>query len=113
MPESPRFPLCFKMPRLFGWAVITVVLMVGLYWFAPQQLPIVAYKLALVTLAVTLAYWLDRALFPYARPGTFFGRSQFLSEGSDQQTMLLAAALAAIRRAIIVFACVIGLALGL
>jgi len=98
MPENPRFPWCLPIPRLFGWAIVALCLLASLAWLAPQQLPIVAYKLALVTLAVVLAYWLDRALFPYQRPHTLTG---------------WVAVMASCRRALVVLACVLGLTLGL
>lgn len=98
MPEKSRFPFCLAMPRLFGWGVAALVLMLALAWLAPQQLQVVMYKLALVTLAVVLAYWLDRALFPYQRPHTLGG---------------LVAVLASCRRALVILACVLGLTLGL
>lgn len=98
MLENPRFPWCFTTPRLFGWLVVALVLLAFLAWLAPQQLPVVAYKLSLVTLAVVLAYWLDRALFPYQRPHGLKG---------------MVAVIASCRRALIVLACVLGLTLGL
>lgn len=98
MPESPRFPFCFTAPRLFGWGLTALLLVMALAWLAPQQLPVVAYKLTLVTLAVVLAYWLDRALFPYQRPHKLEG---------------WVAVFASCRRALIVLACVLGLTLGL
>jgi len=50
-------------PSLFGLALLALVALA-----APQQLPIIAYKLALVTSAGVAGYGLDRALFPYGRP---------------------------------------------
>lgn len=58
-------------PRLWGWAVITILLMATIWLLAPQQLPVTAYKLSLVSLAGVVGYWLDRSLFPYARPDVF------------------------------------------
>lgn len=60
-----------KCPRLFGLLVVNLLLigLIGLLY--PQQLPVSLYKLSLVTLAGLVGYWLDRALFPYARPSGF------------------------------------------
>lgn len=57
-----------KFPRLFGWLVVTVLLLVAIAFLAPQQLPVSLYKLSLVSMAGVVGYWLDRSLFPYARP---------------------------------------------
>lgn len=59
------FPKC---PRLFGWLVVTLLLLVAIAFLAPQQLPVSLYKLSLVSMAGVVGYWLDRSLFPYARP---------------------------------------------
>ena len=35
---------------------------------SPQQLPTSVYKLNLIALAAVAGYWIDRSIFPYARP---------------------------------------------
>lgn len=62
-----------KIPRLFGWLIATIVLVCIIGLLAPQQLPVSLYKLSLVTTAGVVGYWLDRSLFPYARPDSFMG----------------------------------------
>ena len=57
-----------KCPRLFGWLIATLLLLVAIAFLAPQQLPVSLYKLSLVSMAGVVGYWLDRSLFPYARP---------------------------------------------
>jgi hypothetical protein len=59
------------LPRLSGWLLITLVLLASVWAVAPQQLPVSLYKLSLVSLAAVVGYWLDRSLFPYARPDVF------------------------------------------
>jgi hypothetical protein len=78
-----------KTPRLSSWALAALA-----------QAPVVLYKSALVTLGAVLGYWLDRALYPYARPHELIGEDWIMS-------------LACLRRALIVIACVLGLTLGL
>lgn len=92
-----------KPPRLTLWAFWAALLLFAISWLSPHQLPLVLYKLALVTLAAVLGYWLDRGLFPYDRPHTY-GET-----GED----LMPRGLAMLRRALIVLACVLGLTLGL
>ena len=60
-----------KQPRLFGWLIATVLLLAVIGLLYPHQLPVSLYKLSLVTMAGVAGYWLDRALFPYARPDSF------------------------------------------
>ena len=62
-----------KLPRLFWWLIATILLLVGIGLMAPQQLPVSLYKLSLITMAGVVGYWLDRSLFPYARPDSFIG----------------------------------------
>jgi len=87
-------------PRLPSWIIASVILIAILFFAAPQNLPVVVYKMTLVSLAVVLGFWADVGLFPYARPGDLKG------EG-----IIYAAAM--IRRALVVLAVVIGVTLGL
>lgn len=65
--------LTVKSPRLLGWLIATALLFVVIALLAPQQLPVSLYKLSLVTTAGVVGYWLDRSLFPYARPDALMG----------------------------------------
>lgn len=70
MPEaapSPAFPTN-KYPRLTSWWVIALVLSIAVLLLSPQQLPTSVYKLNLIALAAVAGYWIDRSIFPYARP---------------------------------------------
>lgn len=87
-----------RAPRMTDWSLITVALIAVLAIVAPTKLPVILYKSGLVTLGGVLGYWIDRGLFPYARPN-HVDRAQ--------------RAMAGIRRAIVVMACVLGLTLGL
>lgn len=89
------------MLRLADWLVVTVLLSLAIGFLAPHQLPVTLYKLSLVSLAAVAGYWIDRSLFPYARPDCF------LVGGRDA---VFAAAMQ--RRALIVAACIIGVSLG-
>ncbi len=59
------------------WLLIAIGLFVAVYLLAPQQLPVSLYKLSLVALAAVAGYWLDRSLFPYARPDVFLALEPF------------------------------------
>jgi hypothetical protein len=60
-------------PRMSGWLAVVVLLLIAVWLIAPHQVPVSLYKLSLVTLAAVVGYWLDRSLFPYARPHELFG----------------------------------------
>ena len=51
-------------PRLSGWLVASAALFVVIGWTSSAQIPVVIYKLSLVSLSAVLGYWLDRSLFP-------------------------------------------------
>lgn len=95
--------------RMLDWLVLAIVLTVAIALIAPHQLPVTAYKLSLVSLAAVSGYWLDRSLFPYARPDAFrHWRGQYLVDTPE----VVAFAASQIRRAMIIAACVIGVSLG-
>lgn len=57
-----------KLPRLTSWWIIALTLSALVFVLAPQQLPVSLYKLNLIALAAVAGYWIDRSVFPYARP---------------------------------------------
>lgn len=109
------------LPRMSGWLFIVLLLMVAVWLLAPHQLMVSLYKLSLVTLGAVLAYWLDRSLFPYARPHEFFGRvTQFEKPPEPGESFSLGciddkrdiACACMLRRAIIIAAAMIAVSLG-
>lgn len=122
MSESPySIPLRRRLPRLTTWLIVAVALIVVIGLVSPQQVPVVIYKLSLVSLAAGIAYWIDRALFPYARPDSYLVRDwrcgtcerlnqvdHPICEGYERAFMV-----ATIRRAAIAAAVIIAVALGL
>lgn len=111
-------------PRLTGWMLFTVALLVLVWAIRPQQLSLSVYKLSLVTLAGVVGYWLDRSMFPYARPDEFLPdteRALDVPETGDQVCTLLVApdesqlrlaGTAMLRRAVIVAATMLAMGLG-
>lgn len=53
------------------WLLITLALFALVIFTAPHQLTASLYKLILLTLSAVAGYWIDRSLFPYARPDCF------------------------------------------
>lgn len=91
------------LPRCFTWMLISILLLVFVSFISPKELPVILYKLSMVTTGSVVGYWIDRALFPYDRPHSY-------SESGED---LIPRGLAMLRRALVVIACVLGLTLGL
>jgi hypothetical protein len=88
--------------RMLSWLFTSLILTGFVYYVAPHQLETTVYKLSLITTAAWLGYWIDRSLFPYARPDHLYESSINVRDMNQ----------AALRRAIIISACIIGAALG-
>lgn len=118
---SYTIPLWLRAPRNTLWLLLAVLLLLLIGLISPVQLPVVLYKAALIALAAVLGYWLDRALFPYARPDGYLQRDwRYGSEEPEGDAdfpvvahHMHAFCTAMIRRAIVVGMVVIGVALGL
>ena len=116
-----QIPLWLRAPRNSLWLIAAAVLLAVIALVSPVQLPVVLYKTALIALAAVLGYWLDRALFPYARPDSYLEQDWRLGthEPVDDADYPVCTkysrefCVAQIRRAIIVGAVVIGVAMGL
>lgn len=119
--NSSAIPFWLRAPRNSIWLAIAVALLALIAIVSPVQLPVVAYKASLIALAAVLGYWLDRALFPYARPDGYLVRDWRLGTEAPQgdadypivPAYLPAFCHAMLRRAIVIAAVVIGVALGL
>ncbi|MCK9635997.1 MAG: putative holin [Methylobacter tundripaludum] len=112
-----------KLPRLFSWLLISVLLLIVVALLYPQQLGVSLYKLSLVSVAGVIGYWLDRSLFPYARPDGYLAHNTEHRHNphagdfedadyrvnKDYHTVFAAALL---RRAIIVAAAMLAMGLG-
>lgn len=86
-----------RAPRLTVYLLVSVALTVLIACLQPALMPVTLYKFSLVALAAWAGYWIDRALFPYSRP--------HMLRGSDKNA-------AALRRAVLVAAVVLAIALG-
>lgn len=106
-----------KFPRLSGWLIATIVLLAVIGLLAPQQLPVSLYKLSLISTAGVVGYWLDRDLFPYARPDDFMTQAvslgaPFVSKKAVAPSQQIAFAAAMLRRAVIVGCAMLAIGLG-
>lgn len=97
------------LPRMAGWLLLALLLCLAVWATAPQQLPVSLYKLSLVAMAAVAGYWIDRSLFPYARPDRLFPAAGATGE-PDARALMVAAAM--LRRAVIVAASMLAMGLG-
>jgi hypothetical protein len=111
-----------RAPRVLVWLIVAAVLLAMMGALSPVQLPVVLYKAALISLAAVLGWWLDRSLFPYSRPDGYLVRDWRGVAGDTPDGKVdypivpeyrWVFAVALLRRAIVVGAVVIGVALGL
>jgi hypothetical protein len=113
--------LSSKTPRMIEWWLIAALLCGVIFKLAPQQLPVSVYKISLIAIAGVVGYWLDRSLFPYARPDSFQGSEVERESGGEEalcfeldyeppNDMLFAVSM--VRRALIVAAAMIAVGLG-
>lgn len=94
--------------RMSPWIGAALALLGVVIAIAPHQISIIAYKLCLSTLGAVAGYWIDRSLFPYARPHRFWR-----DQGPPMAGIDLVFAACQIRRAMVVAALVIGVNVGL
>lgn len=109
-------------PRMTDWLLFAVVLSLLILALSPQQLPVSLYKISLIAIAGVIGYWLDRSLFPYARPDKFQEQEIHHDEISDESVLRfdlevilpndMLFAVSMLRRAIIVSAAMIAVGLG-
>ena len=111
-----------KLPRMMDWVLAALILSLIIFALSPQQLPVSLYKLNLIAIAGVVGYWLDRSLFPYARPDTFQAKDiehdtiddsdvlRFELEVFPPNDLLFAVSM--LRRALIVAAAMIAVGLG-
>ena len=122
MTLKDHIPIWLRAQRSSLFIVLAVLLLAVIAMVSPVQLPVVLYKAALIALAAVIGYWLDRALFPYARPDSFLWRDW--RKGTDEPEgdvdypvasadYMAAYCVAQLRRAIVVGCVVLGVAAGL
>lgn len=102
--------------RMAHWLIISLLLLALIYVLAPQELPVVLDKLTQVSLFAWLGYWIDRTLFPYARPHQFQPDDKAHINGPDAasvyRSMVILFVGCMIRRALIVVGCMLAGSLG-
>ena len=131
--KAPNWLTRLARVRMADWVIAAALLTMVVWLMAPQQVPVTVYKLSLVALAAVSGYWIDRSLFPYARPDGQLARELLEARqlievdgtaeecGSDDVCAMATAAsncdvhlliAAMLRRAVIVAAAIMAVSLG-
>lgn len=100
------------LPRMAGWGASALLLSLAVWWIAPQQLPVTIYKLSLISLAAVVGYWIDRSMFPYARPDRLFPHADHTGEPRSLSLSVSMVNVSMIRRALVVAAAMLAISLG-
>ena len=95
-----------KNSRMITWLVISIPLFLIVAIISPQKIELLVNKTVMITFSAWLGYFLDRQLFPYARPDR-------LAEPPAMPDSDLAFAACMLRRAIVVIGVVLGMEIGL
>lgn len=93
--------LAVHLIRFSVWWSATAIALIIVALYAPQQVPVLVYKILQVTIAVTVGYLADRSLF---------GHLGAISEAPQQGSFGAARIIA---RALIVVGVILGLTLGI
>ena len=111
-----------RLPRMSICLIFAVFSLAGIAVASPQQLPVILYKLSLVLSAGVAGYWLDRWVFPYARPDGYL-KTEWRTHGADwpddradfegEQQHMPAFAAAMVRRALIIAGAMLAVGMGL
>ena len=106
-----------KIPRLSGWLIVTILLLAFIALLHPQQLPVSLYKLSLISMGGVAGYWLDREIYPYARPDDFMAQAvsvgaPFVPNRSVAPSQQIVFSAAMLRRAFIVGCAMLAVGLG-
>jgi hypothetical protein len=54
--------------RMWPAWVISLTLLVVIYYSNPQQIGVLLYKTSFISWGAVMGYWVDRWVFPYDRP---------------------------------------------
>lgn len=109
-------------PQLFFFALLAIGLQLAIWLVSPAQAPVVLYKLGLPVLAAIVGLFFDFAVFPFARPDSYLEEYWIENPDADRpgnadypiaKGYLPAFNAACIRRAIIIGAFILAVALGL
>lgn len=93
--------------------IIAIALLAVVSWFSPAKLAIIGYKVSLVTIAAILGYFVSYLLFPNYRPGELDKEYEEAPNKTTRDHIRTLQVTGVVARAVIIFACILGITLGL
>jgi hypothetical protein len=90
--------------RIGPWLILAILTTIAVGFLYPHQLGVLLWSLTKLCWGAYLGYWIDRSIFPYARPDGFNPENDTNQRTSWEALML--------RRAIIIAAAILALGLG-
>lgn len=109
--------------RMVGWLLVSLMLLAIIAYFQPEKFALSVYKISLITTAAWIGYWIDRCVFPYARPDGYLNtvdwRFQVRLKSKGSADVAVASgyeqvfAAAMLRRAIVVGCAMLAASLGM
>ncbi|UXF57473.1 holin [Chromohalobacter phage YPCBV-1] len=109
------FAKLFDKLRALPWLLLALIATAVVGWLAPHQLGVLIWSLSKLAFGAYLGYWIDRTIYPYARPHDLFGMANRLASrelNNGARHMRHQASLATLRRAAIMAAAIMALGLG-
>lgn len=101
--------------RALPWLVFALIATAVVFVLAPHQIGLLVWSLSKLCFGAYLGYWIDRTIYPYARPHDLF----HAAERYEGQKLRRAAnhlrhqaSLATLRRAAVMAAAIVALGLG-
>jgi hypothetical protein len=97
--------------------VLTIALVYAVKTYLPKNIDIIFYKVTLVTIGAVLGYWIDVLLFPHFKPKVFKGaildhmKAHHTTDGVSGLCTISAGI--QVRRAIVIFATILTMGIGL
>jgi len=101
--------------RALPWLVLALIATAVVFVLAPQQIGVLVWSLSKLCLGAYLGYWIDRTIYPYARPHDLFSAASSLDARrlrNGARHMRQQAAIATLRRAAVMAAAILALGLG-
>lgn len=101
--------------RALPWLLLALIATAVVALLAPYQLGVLVWSLSKLAFGAYLGYWIDRTIYPYARPHDLFLIANRLASrdlNSGARHMRQQASLATLRRAAVMAAAILALGLG-
>ncbi|SJN14249.1 Putative inner membrane protein [Halomonas citrativorans] len=89
--------------RIGPWLILAIITSIAVGFLYPHQLGVLLWSLTKLCWGAYLGYWIDRSMFPYARPGDWCSTH---TPGNGLLPLLM------LRRVIIIAAAILALGLG-